>query len=62
MRIDIERFFARLVAKYEAQPEPHRFRYLVAIAQSADHSGQLVPGDRRCSITVEAIGPGRGPR
>lgn len=31
MRIDIERIFARLVAKYEAQPEPHRFRYLVAL-------------------------------
>jgi hypothetical protein len=33
-----------------------------AIPESADHSGQLVPGDRRCSVTVEAIGPGRGPR
>jgi hypothetical protein len=32
-----------------------------AIAKSGDHSGQLVPGDRRCSVTVEAIGPGRGP-
>ncbi|MBK8030432.1 MAG: hypothetical protein IPK17_13200 [Chloroflexi bacterium] len=31
MRIDIERIFARLVAKYEAQPEPHRFRYIVAL-------------------------------
>ena len=31
MRVDIERIFARLVAKYEAQPEPHRFRYLVAL-------------------------------
>ena len=33
-----------------------------AIAEGGDHSGQLVPGDRRCSVTVEAIGPGRGPR
>jgi hypothetical protein len=32
-----------------------------AVAESGDHSGQLVAGDRRCSITVEAIGPGRGP-
>src|SRR5262249_24262832 len=33
-----------------------------AIAEGGDHSGQLLPGDRRCSVTVEAIGPGRGPR
>src|SRR5215467_5699961 len=33
-----------------------------AVAESGDHSGQLLPGNRRCSITVEAIGPGRGPR
>jgi patatin-related protein len=33
-----------------------------AIAKGGDHSSQLVPGDRRCSVTVEAIGPGRGPR
>ena len=33
-----------------------------AIAESGDHSGQLLPGDRRCPVTVEAIGPGRGPR
>ena len=33
-----------------------------AIAEGGDHSGQLVPGDRRCSVTAEAIGPGRGPR
>ncbi len=32
-----------------------------AVAESGDHSGQLVPEDRRCSITVEAVGPGRGP-
>src|SRR5437868_1527951 len=32
------------------------------IAEGGDHSGQLVAGDRRCSITVAAIGPGRGPR
>src|SRR5262249_5100034 len=32
-----------------------------AVAQSGDYSGQLVPGDRRCSVTVAAIGPGRGP-
>jgi hypothetical protein len=31
MRIDIERIFVPLVAKYEAQPEPHGFRYLVAL-------------------------------
>jgi hypothetical protein len=30
--------------------------------ESGDHSGQLVAGDRRCSVTVAAIGPGRGPR
>jgi hypothetical protein len=33
-----------------------------AIAEGRDHSGQLVPRDRRCSVTAEAIGPGRGPR
>src|SRR4051794_36595893 len=33
-----------------------------AVAESGDHSGQLVAGDRRCSVTVAAIGPGRGPR
>ena len=32
-----------------------------AIAEGGDHSGQLVPRDRRCSVTVAAIGPGRGP-
>src|SRR5262252_2405883 len=32
-----------------------------AIAESGDDSGQLVAGDRRCSVTVAAIGPGRGP-
>src|SRR5215475_11234674 len=32
-----------------------------AIAEGGDHSGQLLPGNRRCSVTVEAIGPGRGP-
>src|SRR5207237_1657458 len=33
-----------------------------AIAEGGDNSGQLMPGDRRCSVTAEAIGPGRGPR
>src|SRR4030095_17156723 len=33
-----------------------------AIAEGGDPSGQLVAGDRRCPVTVEAIGPGRGPR
>src|SRR5215212_1832424 len=33
-----------------------------AVAKGGDHSSQLVPGDRRCSVTVAAIGPGRGPR
>jgi hypothetical protein len=33
-----------------------------AIAEGGDHSGQLVPGNRRRSVTVDAIGPGRGPR
>ena len=33
-----------------------------AIAEDGDHSGQLVAGDRRCSVTVAAIGPSRGPR
>src|SRR6516164_6730358 len=33
-----------------------------AVAESVDHPGQLVAGDRRCSVTVAAIGPGRGPR
>src|SRR4051812_37874878 len=32
-----------------------------AVSESGDHSGQLVAGDRRCSVTVAAIGPGRGP-
>ena len=40
-----------------SQRQPRR-----AVAQSSDHSGQLVPGDRRCSVTADAIGPGRGPR
>ena len=31
MRIDIERIFAQLVAKYESKPEPHSFRFLVAL-------------------------------
>src|SRR5215475_4748889 len=33
-----------------------------AVAESVDHPGQLVAGDRRCSVTVAAIGPSRGPR
>src|SRR5215831_2790223 len=33
-----------------------------APAESGDNSGQLVPGDRGRSVTVAAIGPGRGPR
>src|SRR5262247_1135125 len=33
-----------------------------AVAESVHHPGQLVAGDRRCSVTVAAIGPGRGPR
>src|SRR5262249_14434649 len=33
-----------------------------AISEGGDYSGQLVPRDRRRSATVEAIGPGRGPR
>ena len=32
-----------------------------AVAESGDHSDQLVAGDRWCSVTVAAIGPGRGP-
>ena len=32
-----------------------------AVAESGDHSGELVAGDRRCSVKVAAIGPGRGP-
>src|SRR6516162_8149483 len=32
------------------------------IAEGGDYSGQLVPRDRRCSVTVAASGPGRGPR
>jgi hypothetical protein len=32
------------------------------VAEGADHSGQLVPRDRRCSVTVTAIDPRRGPR
>src|SRR4051794_18100067 len=33
-----------------------------AIAESGDHSGQFVSGDRRRPVTAAAIGPGRGPR
>ena len=33
-----------------------------AIAESGDHSGQLLPGNRRRPVPAEAIGPGRGPR
>src|SRR6185312_11748999 len=32
-----------------------------AVAEGSDQSGQFVTGDRRCSVTVAAIGPGRGP-
>src|SRR6476660_4250901 len=32
-----------------------------AVAESGDHSGQLVAGARWCAVTVAAIGPGRGP-
>src|SRR4029079_8447017 len=32
-----------------------------AVAEGGDHSGQLVAGDRRCSVAVAAIDPGRGP-
>src|SRR5262249_6328440 len=32
-----------------------------SVAKSGDHSGQVVAGDRRRSVTVVAIGPGRGP-
>ena len=30
-----------------------------SIAEGADHSGQLVAGDRRRPVTAEAVGPGR---
>ena len=33
-----------------------------AIAESGDHSGTFVPGDRRRPATTDAIGPGRRPR
>jgi len=33
-----------------------------AVAESGDDSGQLVTGDRRRSVTIVTIGPGRGPR
>jgi hypothetical protein len=42
-------------------PLPHR-QPRRAIAESADHSGQLLPGNHRRPVTAEAIGPGRGPR
>src|SRR4051812_48967401 len=32
-----------------------------AIPEVGDHSGQLVPRDRRCSVAIAAIGPGRRP-
>src|SRR5499427_4912957 len=51
------------MATYSARV-PSRLSYRQprrAVAESGDHSGQLVAGDRRCSVTVEAIGPGRGP-
>ncbi len=32
-----------------------------AVAERADHSGQLVAGDRRCPVPAEAVGPRRGP-
>ena len=32
-----------------------------AVAEGGDHSGQFVAEDRGCSVTVAAIGPGRGP-
>ena len=33
-----------------------------AVAESGNHSGQLLPGNNRRSVTAEAISPGRGPR
>src|SRR6516165_2261028 len=33
-----------------------------AVAESGNHSGQLLPGNNRRPVTAEAIGPGRGPR
>src|SRR3954451_16778875 len=41
-------------------PLPHRHPRR-AVPEGGDHSGQLVPRDRRCSVTAETIGPGRGP-
>src|SRR5262249_27685624 len=32
-----------------------------SIAEGGDHSGHLVPGNRRRPVTAEAIDPGRGP-
>ena len=39
-----------------ARRQPRR-----SIAESAHHSGHLVPGNRRRPVTAEAIDPGRGP-
>jgi hypothetical protein len=48
LRIDIERIFSRLVEKYDAQPEPHGFRLLVALyyvtTQVKLHDAALIAG------------------
>ena len=58
---DILRQGAVAIPVREAEhPLSHR-KPCRAVAKCGDHAGQLVPGDRRCSVTGEAIGPGRRP-
>src|SRR5215813_4276119 len=64
LRASTATYSARVPPRYESErPNTRSHRQpRRAIAEGGDHSGQLLPGDRRCSVTVEAIGPGRGPR
>ena len=52
--------FAAPVGKAEHSPPYRQSRR--APAESGDHAGEFVTGDRRRSVTVAAVGPGRGPR
>ena len=45
----------------EAEHPPSHRQPRRSIAEGGDHSGHLVPGNRRRPVTAEAIDPGRGP-
>ena len=57
-------YFASVPSRYQSAETDHPLSHRkprCAIAECGDHSGQLVPRDRRCPVTVASIGPGRGP-